>query len=79
LNTAAHAAALDLVDRTLSAMSRIPKEEAKKYQSNIFDRFNKRFYGGNFTGTEDDLLPWKQGVYTYDALASIFDDEANDL
>lgn len=79
LNTAAHAAALDLIDRTLSAMSRIPKEEAKKYQSNIFDRFNKRFYGGNFKGTEDDLLPWKQGVYTYDELASIFDDEAEDL
>ena len=79
LNTAAHAAVLDLVDRTLSVMSRLPKEEAEKYQSNVFDRFNKRFYGGNFTGTEDDLLPWKQGVYTYDALASIFDDEANDL
>lgn len=79
LNTAAHAAALDLIDRTLTVLPRIPKADAEKYQSNVLDRFNKRFYGGNFKGTEDDLLPWKQGVYTAESLASIFDDEANDL
>lgn len=77
-----HRAALDLVNRGISALSKTKSEtkEKKKYSSSrIKDRFNNTFYGGNFTGSDSDWAIWKDNTHGISDLASMIQDEINDI
>lgn len=55
-----HRAALDLVNRGIDTIGKVAPKEKKKYsKTGLFDRFNNKFYGGNFTGSEQDWEIWK--------------------
>lgn len=55
-----HRAALDLVNRGIDTIGKVEPKEKKKYsKTGLFDRFNNKFYGGNFTGSEQDWEIWK--------------------
>lgn len=75
-----HRAALDLVNRGIDTIGKVEPKEKKKYsKTGLFDRFNNKFYGGNFTGSEQDWEIWKDNPESVNNVIQLLDEEYNSI
>lgn len=77
-----HRAALDLINRGIDTIGKVQpkKKEKEKYsKTGLFDRFNNKFYGGNFTGSEQDWEIWKNNPKSVNNIIEFLNEEYNSI
>ena len=75
-----HRAALDLVNRGIDTIGKAQPKEKKKYsKTGLFDRFNNKFYGGNFTGSEQDWEIWKNNPESVNNVIKLLNEEYDSI
>lgn len=76
-----HTAALDLVSKSVAALSEEKQEKPKYSNTRIFDRFNNKFYGGNFNNSsqEQNFEMWANGTRGVNDIKQLLDEEIADV